>query len=107
MNTYFIKTNYFATGEGVTTFYAFGHGIDQKDFINKCKKEIDPYYLYNMDSNYEKNVVGDIFCSVNNIPAEILKYLEKDLPILYRIIEGGLFMTGNVWFVQKVHINLS
>jgi hypothetical protein len=107
MNTYFIKTNYSATGEGMTTFIAFGIAVDVDDFINKCKKDIDPYYLMNIELDFEKNLTGDIFCAVENIPQRVIEYLQKDLPILHRIIEGKVYLNGNVWFVQKLHINLS
>lgn len=107
MNTYFVKTNYSATGEGITTFLAFGIAENEQDFIDKCKSDIDPYYLMHIELDFEKNQTGDIFCRVENIPERVLEYIKKDLPILHRIIEGKVYLNGNVWFAQKLHINLS
>lgn len=106
MKTYFLKTTYSATGEGITSFVAFGHGMDIYDFKKKCTLDIDPYFLLGMEDSFNK-FEYDIFCEVADIPEKTLEYIEKDLPILHRLIKEKYYEVGNVWFTQKFHLNMS
>lgn len=98
MTAFYLRDQYCATGEGITSFIVLAQADDKKDFINLCKLNgIDEYYLKEPFS---------IFVEAKDIPEEELLMIQKNYPVLYKRIERKQYNAGSFWWSVLEHINM-
>ncbi len=99
MTAFYLRDEYCATGEGITSFIVLGQAENKQDFINLCKLNgIDEYYL---------NEPFSIFVEAKDIPEEEILMIQKNYPVLFKRIEKKQYNYGSFWWSVLEHINMS
>lgn len=94
---YFMKLQYFATGEGARNYYILGTVDSQEDLYNKCLEEgIDIYFMQCAE-----------FYHIDDISENDLKFIKDNIPKMYTVINSKLYKKGFIWIRYEDYLNFS
>jgi len=94
---YFMKLQYFATGEGARSYYVLAT-IDSKEALyDKCLEAgIDNYFMQCAE-----------FFHLDEITDADLKFMETTIPKMYTVIKSKLYKKGYIWIKYEDYLNFS
>lgn len=98
MNTYYLRAEYFATGEGVHDYVVVGQATSEEEFMKLCENRgLEPYFLR----------CPDVLILVDNLPESELNYIKDNHPILYKRITRKNYQVASFWWIYQEHYNAS
>jgi len=94
---YFVKIEYYATGEGLRSYYILSSSKEKETVLSECLTNgIDPYFL-----------LGAEFHELPNVPEKHMEDIKRIVPKMYNIIHNKTYEKGWIWIRYEDYYNYS